>query len=132
MLKYLTYCVSYDYPPICARPVYSRRIEKERKKGRFVRTSRRRRHPINRSFYQDWHFLCPVERRVLCRRTPSQPIKTKKAGKQAAVCSGSGALPAPKPTEKKNHTTTQILPMEKGQDVEACSANEKIVCKLAT
>lgn len=81
MLKYLTYCVSSDYPPIRARPVYSRKIEKERgKKGRFVWTSRRRRHPINRSFYQDWHFPCPVERRVLCRRTPSEPIRTKKAG----------------------------------------------------
>lgn len=30
MLKYLTYCVSSDYPPIRARPVYSRKIEKER------------------------------------------------------------------------------------------------------
>lgn len=32
MLKYLTYCVSSDYPPICARPVYSRKVKKERKK----------------------------------------------------------------------------------------------------
>lgn len=32
---------------------------------------------------------------------------------------------------KKNHATTQILPMEEGQDAEACSVNEKNVCSLA-
>lgn len=33
---------------------------------------------------------------------------------------------------KKNHATTQILPMEEGQDGKACSANEKNACKLTS
>lgn len=49
--------------------------------------------------------------------------------KQAAVCSDSGAL---KQSEKKNPTSAQILPMEEGQDGEACSAKQKNACKLAT
>lgn len=51
---------------------------------------------------------------------------------KATVVSDSVVLPTPKQTEKKKITTTQILPMEEGQDVDACSANEKIACKLAT
>lgn len=51
--------------------------------------------------------------------------------KHASEDSDRGAFPSPKQTEKKNHATTQILPMEEGQDVEACSVNEKNVCSLA-
>lgn len=65
---------------------------------------------------------------MLCRRKLQQPILSWKAGQTG---SDSGAPPTPKQSEKKNHTTTQILPMEEGQDVEACSANEKNDCKLA-
>lgn len=34
--------------------------------------------------------------------------------------------------KKKKNTFTQILPMEEDQEVDACSANEKNVCKLTT
>lgn len=53
--------------------------------------------------------------------------------KHTSEDSDRGAFPSPKQTErKKNHATTQILPMEEGQDVEACSVNEKNVRSLAT
>lgn len=119
---------SSQYPP--ARAGFG--VRRSRKKLNPCERHPQRRHPINRSFFRIATYLVKQKAVLNVGVHHLSQSRSRRRDKGAADRSHSRALATPKQTEKKNHTTTQILPMEEGQDVEACSANEKNVCKLAT